>query len=67
MFMFVVDRIENDIAVIEFEGSYINVPLNAFREPISEGDILYLVVDKKKTEETQQSNKDRLFKLFERG
>ena len=64
--MFVVDRIENDIAVVEFGETYINIPLSAFKEKVSEGDVLYLTVDKVETEVRKNNLSSRLSKLFNR-
>lgn len=64
--MFVVDRIENDIAVVEFGETYINIPLSSFKEKVSEGDVLYLTVDKVETENRKKNLSSRLSRLFNR-
>lgn len=62
--MFVVDRIEGNIVVLEYEDVTINVPLSYFKEEIVEGDILYLKVDKEETEKRKEMTKEKLIKLF---
>ena len=64
--MFVVDRIENDMAVVEFGETYINIPLSAFKEKVTEGDVLYLTVDKVETEIRKNNLSSRLSRLFNR-
>lgn len=65
--MFIVDRIEGNIAVVEFEDTYLDIPLSFFKEEISEGDVLYLTVDKEETEHRKMSTKARLDKLFNKS
>lgn len=65
--MFIVDRIEGNIAVVEFEDTYLDIPLNCFKEEISEGDVLYLTVDKEETEHRKMSTKARLDRLFNKS
>ena len=65
--MFIVDRIEGNIAVVEFEDTYLDIPLSCFKEEISEGDVLYLTVDKEETEHRKMSTKARLDRLFNKS
>lgn len=65
--MFIVDRIEGNIAVVEFEDTYLDIPLSCFKEEISEGDVLYLTVDKNETEHRKMSTKARLDRLFNKS
>lgn len=65
--MFIVDRIENDMVVVEFEDTYFDIPLEYFKEKVSEGDVLYLSVDKEKTEQRKLDMKSRLNRLFNRN
>ena len=65
--MFIVDRIEGNIAVVEFEDTYLDIPLNCLKEEISEGDVLYLTVDKEETEHRKMSTKARLDRLFNKS
>ena len=65
--MFIVERIEENIAVVEFEDTYLDIPLSCFKEEISEGDVLYLTVDKEETEHRKMSTKARLDRLFNKS
>ena len=65
--MFIVDRIDGNIAVVEFEDTYLDIPLSCFKEEISEGDVLYLTVDKEETEHRKMSTKARLDRLFNKS
>ena len=65
--MFIVDRIEGNIAVVEFEDTYLDIPLSCFKEEISEGDVLYLTVDKEETEHRKMSTKAILDRLFNKS
>lgn len=61
---FIVDRIESNVVVVEFGDIYLNIPLECFKEDISEGDVLYLSVDKEETEARKSEMSNRLSKLF---
>ena len=65
--MFIVDRIEEGYVVVEFENQSLNIPLDYFKEEIHEGDVLYLSVDKEKTNELYDKNKNLLNKLFNKS
>ena len=65
--MFIVDRIEGNIAVVEFGDTYLDIPLSYFKEDISEGDVLYLTVDKNETEHRKMSTESRLNRLFNKS
>lgn len=62
--MLVVDRVEGDYVVVEFEEQYLNIPLTYFIEDVKEGDILELRVNKEKTQNVRKNNKERLERLF---
>lgn len=62
--MLVVDRVEGDYVVVEFEEQYLNIPLTYFIEDVKEGDILELRVNKEKTQNVRKDNKERLERLF---
>lgn len=62
--MFIVDRVEGNYVVIEFEEQYLNIPLTYFTEDVKEGDILELKVNKEKTDNVKKNNKERLERLF---
>ena len=65
--MFIVDRIEEGYVVVVFENQSLNIPLDYFKEEIHEGDVLYLSVDKEKTNELYDKNKNLLNKLFNKS
>ena len=44
--MWVIDRIENGIAVIEFNNSTFDVPVSALPDGIKEGMVLNISIDK---------------------
>lgn len=57
----IVDRIENDIAVCELEnGSFIDVNCKALPENVHEGDVITLCIDKAETE----NRKEKIDKLM---
>lgn len=57
----IVDRIENDIAVCEFEnGGFIDVNIKALPENICEGDVITLHIDKAETD----NRKEKIDKLM---
>ena len=64
--MFVIDRIENGIAIIEYNEKYIEVPVSLFKETISEGDVLNFTVDREETEKRRNDIGNRLNRLFNR-
>ena len=65
--MFIVDRIEDDIVVVEYSDGYLNIPIDLFNEDVSEGDVLYLGVDKEKTLSRKEEMTNRLNKLFNKN
>jgi hypothetical protein len=65
--MFIVDRIEDDIVVVEYSDGYLNIPIDLFNEEVSEGDVLYLGVDKEKTLSRKEEMTNRLNKLFNKN
>lgn len=65
--MFIVDRIENGIVIVEYGDISFDVPLSVFKEPISEGDILYFVVDKEGTSNRKAKIEKKLNNLFNRA
>lgn len=57
----IVDRIENDIAVCELEnGEFIDVNIKALPKNIHEGDVINLSIDKNETAD----RKDKIDKLM---
>ncbi len=65
--MFIVDRIEDNIVVVEYSDGYLNIPIDLFNEEVSEGDVLYLGVDKEKTLSRKEEMTNRLNKLFNKN
>ncbi|MDE5985080.1 MAG: DUF3006 domain-containing protein [Eubacterium sp.] len=57
----IIDRIENDIAVCELEnGTFIDLNINALPENVSEGDVITINIDKNET----KSKKEKIDKLM---
>lgn len=65
--MIVIDRIENDIVVVEINGSFVNIPKSVFNEEINEGDVLVLSVDKQETKNRKEMLGNKLNSLFNRS
>ena len=65
--MFIVDRIENDIVVVEYEEGYLNVPICLFNEEISEGDVLYFKVYRERTKSRKEEMSKKLNRLFNKN
>lgn len=65
--MIVVDRIENDIVVVEIDGSFVNIPKSIFIEEVNEGDVLVLSVDKQETQNRKEMLGNKLNRLFNRS
>lgn len=65
--MIVIDRIENDIVVVEFDGKFVNIPKSVFNEEINEGDVLVLSVDKHETKSRKEMLGNKLNSLFNRS
>ena len=65
--MIVIDRIENDIVVVEFDGKFVNIPKSVFNEEINEGDVLVLSVDKQETKSRKEMLGNKLNSLFNRS
>ena len=60
--MFVIDRLEGDRAVIDFDGEMIDIPLTALPVGTSEGDRVGFVVEHS-TAEFRKEQVDRLARL----
>ena len=59
--MIVIDRIEDEIAVLEFDGEMIEVPRTVLPEGSKEGDFLgFVILD---NSEVLQEGKDRIERL----
>lgn len=63
---YIVDRIENDIAVLETEHkTFLQISLSDFKTPVREGNVVFVGADGKyyaDTEKTEERRK-RLFQL----
>ncbi len=68
---FVIDRIEEDKAVLECEnGDYVNFELSSLPKNIKEGDVLYFqegscYLNSEETERRKEKIKSMMSKLFE--
>lgn len=60
----IIDRFEENFAVIGGNDVYFNVPKNALPEGVSEGDILDVEINTAETSAKTKEVKDRLKKLF---
>ena len=48
MALFIVDRLENDLVILESENkTFLQVPLTAFSSPVSEGGVVFVGADGK--------------------
>lgn len=65
----IIDRIEGDFVVVEYEEAFLNLPLILFPADIKENDTVTfsVTIEKVETEERYQSTKDRLNNLFKKG
>ncbi len=59
--MLIIDRFEENIAVIETDESTINIPIKYLPRNANEGDVIKLVIDK----DTTETRKKRINKLAE--
>lgn len=60
-----VDRIEEDIAVIETEGKTVfNVPIDAVPDGVREGDVISIIIDKDETVKRNDRMNSLANKLF---
>jgi hypothetical protein len=69
--LLIVDRIENEIVIIENDTKHMKIPLSEFDGNIREGDIIIensgrYTVDKKATEERRKYMAQKLSKMWER-
>lgn len=60
----IIDRIENDIAVCEAGDCFVDVPVKALPEGVSEGDVITLTLDKAQTAERQEKINNLMNNLF---
>ena len=62
--MWVIDRIENDIAVIEFNNSTFDIPVSALPEGVKEGMVLNVSFDKDAENQKRQQARNLMDSLF---
>lgn len=60
----IIDRFEEDFAVIECNGRTFDVPKNMLPTDLAEGDVLDISLNKAETEQKRESANSRLKKLF---
>ncbi len=60
----IIDRFEEDYAVIECENNYFNVPKNTLPDNLAEGDVLNIEIDTAETKKRKNQANNRLKKLF---
>lgn len=64
---YIIDRFEEEIAVIEsVEGEIINIPKSIVPMEASEGDVLIISIDKDKSEEREHRIKEKFNRLLSR-
>ena len=64
--MIVIDRIENDRAIVEIGGEMIEIPCSELPNGSKEGDVLVLSVNSAGVGNLKKDNEDRLNRLRER-
>ncbi len=60
----IIDRFEEDYAVIECENNYFNIPKNTLPDNLAEGDVLNIEIDTAETKKRKNQANNRLKKLF---
>lgn len=63
----IVERIENNIAIIEVDDNYIELPLSVLPNEVFEGDVLQIIVDKDATINRKKEVSNKLSKLFNKN
>lgn len=62
--MWIIDRIENGIAVIEFNGSTFDIPVSALPDGVKEGIVLNISIDKNAERDKKQNARNLMDSLF---
>ena len=62
--MWAIDRIENGIAVIEFNGSTFDVPVSSLPDGIKEGMVLSICIDKDAENKKRQQARSLMDSMF---
>lgn len=65
--MFIVDRIEGDVVLVEFNNRILEIPLNEIIGEVQEGSVLNLTVNLKDTENRKKDIKNRLNYLINKN
>lgn len=60
----IIDRIEEGIAVCEVGTAFLNVPVEALPEGVKEGDVITLSINKKMTDERKENIAKLMNNLF---
>ena len=65
--MFIIDRFEGNMAVIEYNGRAFNLPKNLLPKEAKEGDVLKILinVDREETEKRREKIENLMDELFE--
>jgi len=64
--MIIIDRIENDRAIVEIGGEMIEIPCSELPNGSKEGDVLVLSLNTEAVGNLKKDNEDRLKRLRER-
>lgn len=62
----IIEKIEENVVVIECENQFITLPLSVLPNEVSEGDVLKFVIDKETTDLRKKVISDKLSNLFNR-
>ena len=62
--LWIIDRIENGVAVIETPEGMVNINLNFLPEGVSEGDVISLELSKTEIEKRRERIKGKMNSLF---
>jgi len=65
--MWIIDRFEGDMAVVEADNIYFNVPRAALPEGTAEGDCIGVIIDTAATSKRRAEMEQLMKKLFENG
>jgi hypothetical protein len=63
--MIILERFEGDNVVVEFDGVSFSIPRSFMPVEANEGDVLELIINKKKSDERRRNIHGSLYKLFE--
>lgn len=60
----IIDRIENDVAVCEVGNFTVDIPLSALPDGVCEGDVISVAIDKAQTENRKENINKLMNSLF---